>query len=192
MSSVIFGTPPPAAPPPLAPPPSSPPWAPPSESSDDSSSGTRWWLPIAIAVPAAAVFLLGVVVALSIRYKFLERRLPQLRATAERSIRRLSNRGNFADVQAGVTGTEVDEYRASLDALPAVPSSPSLGRVDSGSPLDLAMASREPLRVKETYVEHAHVAGMLCRAVGGTRGRPEVRIRLHARLHVCVAACLCV
>ena len=173
-SGVIFTLPPPASPQTAAPP-SSPPTDCGScggSDDDDPSSGTPWWLPLAIALPATALVLLLAVVAVAWRYP------ARLRA-AERSIRRMSGR-NFADIQAGqstevTTGTDVvGDYRASLDALPAVPSAPM--RADSGSPLDLAMAQREPLRVKATYAERPQVAGMLCRAAGGTRGRPQVEL----------------
>jgi hypothetical protein len=45
-----------------------------------------------------------------------------------------------------------------------------------GSPLDNAIANSQPLYVKPTYQGDHPYAGMLCRAVGGTRGRPTVQM----------------
>lgn len=44
------------------------------------------------------------------------------------------------------------------------------------SPLDAAMVNGEILRIKPSYGERPEHAGLLCRAIGGTRGRPTVAI----------------
>jgi hypothetical protein len=69
-------------------------------------------------------------------------------------------------------------YRSGLDARPAVIRRNSSVRL-FGSPLDNAICTGEPLYVKSASAgatpERAQYGGMLCRAVGGTRGRPLVQ-----------------
>ena len=70
----------------------------------------------------------------------------------------------------------LEAYRAGINASPFVPRSSTRAR-ELISPLDTAMVNGEILRIKPTYcaIDPAY-AGLLCRAVGGTRGRPTVEI----------------
>lgn len=69
----------------------------------------------------------------------------------------------------------LEDYRAALDRQQIPNRSLSLGRFGI-SPIDTALANGEPLRIKQSYPHQALLRGCLCVGVGGTRGRPLVRI----------------
>jgi hypothetical protein len=68
----------------------------------------------------------------------------------------------------------LNNFRSDLDQRPiGARRNSSVRRM--GSPLDVAMVNGEPLRIKSTCPQPEH-AGLLVRAVGGTRGRPQVEL----------------
>jgi hypothetical protein len=146
----------PSPPPPLAPP--SPfPWPPPppvapSPTAPPPPSGEHAAVIVAIIVAIAACLVLAGVLFLYRRYYYAR---PLL---VGQSTRRDS----------------VSAYREGLDQRPVMRRGSTVQNLIS--PLDQALVNGEALQIKPSYSEQVDYVGLLVRAVGGTRGRPQVAV----------------